>query len=50
MKSVITKLILDALDEEKANFSAKEIEPLIGTPPSPDMGDFAFPCFCFIKK
>jgi arginyl-tRNA synthetase len=28
----------------------QEIENLIEIPPNLELGDYAFPCFCFIKK
>lgn len=46
MKSAIAKLLkkfLKGVDE-------KEIKNLIEIPPSPEMGDYAFPCFILSKK
>ncbi len=35
---------------DKIGFDPLEIEPLIETPPSEDMGDLAFPCFSLAKR
>ncbi len=44
MKNQIAKLLAKAL-----SLTDKEILMLIETPPSPDLGDFAFPCFTLAK-
>ncbi len=45
MKKSVAKILKNALKEINANLSEEEIEKLIEIPPSPKMGDFAFPCF-----
>jgi arginyl-tRNA synthetase len=35
---------------KETKLKESEIEPLIEIPPSPDMGDFAFPCFVLAKQ
>ena len=42
MKSTIIELLATEL---KNKLSADDISRLVEVPPSPDMGDFAFPCF-----
>jgi len=44
-KSEITKLLAKA-----TGLGEKEIEPLIENPPSPELGDYAFPCFILAKS
>ena len=43
------KQVIDVLKEE-TSLSEKEIENLIETPPSPELGDYAFPCFVLAKQ
>ena len=45
MKEVISNMILKALKEEGISLKKEEIEKFIEKPPTPDMGDYAFPCF-----
>ncbi|KYK27121.1 hypothetical protein AYK26_00300 [Euryarchaeota archaeon SM23-78] len=44
-KAEIVKLL-----SKPTGLKNNEIEPLIEIPPSPDMGDYAFPCFVLSKK
>ena len=46
MKQAIAKLLKKSLK----GVDEKEIENLIEIPPSPEMGDYAFPCFILLKK
>ncbi|MBU0760729.1 MAG: arginine--tRNA ligase [Nanoarchaeota archaeon] len=39
-----------ALLTKQTNLSKKEIEKLLEVPPSPELGDYAFPCFLLSKK
>ncbi len=45
MRSQVVKALVSA-----TKLSAKEIENLIEVPPSPELGDYAFPCFILAKK
>jgi arginyl-tRNA synthetase len=45
MKDVISGILIKAIAEEGLNLKKEEIEKFIEVPPSPDMGDYAFPCF-----
>lgn len=45
MKQTIIKAL-----EKRTKLSEKEIENLLEVPPSPELGDFAFPCFSLSKK
>ncbi|MBI2043842.1 arginine--tRNA ligase, partial [Candidatus Pacearchaeota archaeon] len=45
MKNEISKILVEVLKEKRINLSQKEIEDKIEIPPSPEMGDYAFPCF-----
>lgn len=46
MKTQLSTLLADHLD----GISPQEIMTLLEIPPSPEMGDFALPCFSFAKK
>ncbi len=48
-KELIIKALKKALAKNKVNLKNEEIENLIETPPSSEMGDFAFPCFVLAK-
>ncbi len=50
MKEAVVKLLQKALKKEKVEINPREIERLIETPPSQDMGDYAFPCFILVDK
>lgn len=45
MKAKIAKLIVKALKERGIDFPEKGIEEKIEIPPTPNLGDYAFPCF-----
>jgi len=45
MKEIVFKILKKALKELKVKIPNLELWNLITTPPSTDMGDFAFPCF-----
>jgi len=44
-KDLITKIIFDALKDNKLKIKPEDIASKIEIPPSAEMGDFAFPCF-----
>jgi arginyl-tRNA synthetase len=44
-KGEVAKLLAKA-----TNLKEKDIEPLIEIPPSPELGDYAFPCFILAKQ
>jgi arginyl-tRNA synthetase len=50
MRKVVVKIIKKALEEKGVNLKSKEIDSLIETPPNPEMGDYAFPCFFLSEK
>ncbi len=50
MKELIIKILKNALKEKGIKLKEEEIENLLETPPSPDMGDYAFPCFSVAEK
>jgi len=50
MKKEIVKLLKKSLKEIKVNLNDEQIERLIEIPPSPEMGDYAFPCFFLAEK
>ena len=50
MKSVVVKVLKKALKEKDVSMKDEEIENLIEIPPSPDLGDYAFPCFSLTEK
>jgi len=45
MKQVVVNLLQKALKELDVNLTKEEIEKIVETPPSSEMGDYAFPCF-----
>ena len=45
MKQLIAKLIA-----KEANLKPEDVENLLETPPSPELGDYAFPCFILASK
>ncbi len=49
-KDLIAKIIFDALKDKKLKLKKEEILEKIETPPSAEMGDFAFPCFFLSQK
>ena len=50
MKSVMIKVLKKALKEKKVDLDEEEIERIIEIPPSPEMGDYSFPCFSLAEK
>ncbi len=50
MKEAVIKLLKKALKEKKIKLKDEEIERLIESPPSPHMGDYAFPCFFLAER
>ncbi len=50
MKELVIKVLKKALKKEKVELNDEEINNLLEVPPSPDMGDYAFPCFSFVDK
>lgn len=50
MKEEISNILLKALEKEGLKLKREEIEKFIEIPPSPDMGDYAFPCFFLASK
>ncbi|MFH1365218.1 MAG: arginine--tRNA ligase [archaeon] len=50
MKPVIVELLKKALKKNKIDFKEQEIIKFIEIPPSPEMGDYSFPCFTFAAK
>ena len=50
MKQVVVNLLQKALEELGVKLKKEEIEKVIETPPSSDMGDYAFPCFFLASK
>lgn len=50
-KSTISQLLASALAsiQDQENFEPQTLEASIESPPKPDMGDYAFPCFPFAK-
>ncbi len=50
MKEAVIKVLKKALKKSKINLKDEEIEKFIEIPPSPEMGDYAFPCFFLAEK
>jgi len=50
MKKRIVKILKKALKEKKVKLKDEEIENFLEIPPSPSMGDYAFPCFFLAEK
>jgi arginyl-tRNA synthetase len=50
MKDVISNILMKALKKEGVSLKKEEIEKFIELPPSPEMGDYAFPCFFLAGK
>lgn len=50
MKEAIAGILKKALKELKVDLKKEEIERFLETPPSSDMGDYAFPCFFLASK
>lgn len=50
MKKLVVDVLDNALKKKKIKISREEIESKIETPPSVDLGDYAFPCFFLAEK
>jgi arginyl-tRNA synthetase len=50
MEKKIIKLLQKALNEKGIKLKEEEIGKFIETPPSPDMGDYSFPCFFLSER
>ena len=50
MKEEVVKILSQAINNLNIDFSKDKIFQMITTPPSHDMGDFAFPCFALAEK
>ena len=50
MKEVVVKVLKKALKEKKVDLTTEQIERLVEIPPSPEMGDYSFPCFFLSEK
>ncbi len=50
MKEQIIKLLKDALKKNGVSLSNEEIENFLEIPPTPDLGDYSFPCFFLAEK
>jgi len=50
MKNVIAKILEKVLDKKGIKLKEEEIEKILETPPSPEFGDYAFPCFFLGEK
>jgi len=50
MKEIIVKVLKKALKEKGVKLKEEEIEKFIEIPPSPEMGDYSFPCFFLGKE
>lgn len=50
MKDVVARILRKALKNKKVELSLEEIEKMIEIPPSPEMGDYSFPCFSLSEK
>lgn len=50
MKELVLKVLKKALKEKEVKLKDDEILNLLETPPSEDLGDYAFPCFSLSKQ
>ncbi|HLA22928.1 MAG TPA: arginine--tRNA ligase [Candidatus Nanoarchaeia archaeon] len=50
MKQQIADILMEVLKEKNISLSNEQIINLIETPPSSELGDFAFPCFVLSKQ
>ncbi len=50
MKKQVVNILEKAIKELGVKMSGEEIEKLIETPPSSELGDYAFPCFVLAKQ
>ena len=44
------KLLVAKLISKHTKLSEKQVADLLEVPPSPDLGDYAFPCFSLAKE
>ncbi len=45
MKELIAEILQKSLKEKEVEIEKEKIINLLETPPTPEMGDYAFPCF-----
>ena len=50
MKELVIKILKNALKKKSVVMNDEEIEKFLEVPPSPEMGDYAFPCFALAKQ
>src|SRR3972149_7094352 len=50
MKKEVVKLLKKPLKYLKVDLPEAQIEKILGVPPSPEMGDYSFPCFFLAEK
>ena len=50
MKKEVVKLLKKPLKDLKVDLPEAQIEKILGVPPSPEMGDYSFPCFFLAEK
>lgn len=50
MKKAVVKVLKKALKEKGIDMKGIEIENLLEIPPSPELGDYSFPCFSLAEK
>ena len=50
MKKFVINVLKKALKEKEVKLTYDEIEKILETPPSAEMGDYAFPCFFLSEK
>jgi len=50
MKEAVIRVLKKVLVKNRINLKDEEIENLVETPPSSELGDFAFPCFVLAEK
>lgn len=50
MKEFVVKALKKALEAKGLKITEEEIEKRLEIPPSIDMGDYAFPCFFWLKN
>ncbi len=50
MKKLVVDLLEKALKKQGVKLKTQEIEKYVEIPPSPEMGDYAFPCFFLVEK
>ena len=50
MKELIAEILQKSLKEKNVKIEKEEIINLLETPPSPEIGDYAFPCFFLVNE